>query len=84
MGGPDPSKVDSWLDPVLYVQSEDLRVYTQTSVMSAEDYSNLQGRLDQLRSYLATADPQSTPPPVIADVRDKIADGEAILGQAGV
>ncbi len=84
MGGPDPSKVDSWLDPVLYVQSEDLRVYTQTSVMSAEDYSNLQGRLDQLRSFLATADPQLHASPVIADVRDKIADGEAILGQAGV
>lgn len=84
MGGKDPSQVDSWLDPVLYVQSEDLRIYTQSAAMSAEDYSELQGTLDQLRGFLATADPQSTPPTLVAEVRDKIADAETILRQAGI
>ena len=84
MGGKDPSKVDSWLDPVLYAQSEDLKIYTQSNAMSAVDYSNLQGELDQLRGYLATTDPQSIPPTVVAEVRDKIADSETILRQAGI
>jgi len=84
MSGPDPSKVDSWLDPVLYVQSEELRVYAQTPTMSAEDYSHLQGKLDKLRGFLATADLQTTPIAVVNDVRDKIADAEAILSQGGV
>jgi len=52
--------------------------------MSAEDCSHLQGKLDKLRGFLSTADPQSTPPAVVADVRDKIADAEAILSQGGV
>jgi hypothetical protein len=31
MSNPDPSVVDSWLDPVLYVQGDDLRLYPQAA-----------------------------------------------------
>lgn len=84
MSGPDPSTVDSWLDPVLYVQREDLRVYAEGPTMSAAGYSHLQGQLDRLVGFLAIADPETTPREVVADVRDKIANAEAILSQAGV
>ncbi len=83
MGGADPSVQDSWLDPVLYVQSDDLRVFPQTAQMSADDYSKLQGKLDKYRGWLASQDPATADPAAIAEVRGHIADIEAILSQAG-
>jgi hypothetical protein len=83
MGGADPSQVDSWLDPVLYVQNDDLRVFPQTEVLSADDYTRMKGQLDQYRGFLASQDPDNTDPAVETDIRDRMADIEAILSQAG-
>jgi hypothetical protein len=83
MGGADPSVQDSWLDPVLYVQSDDLRVFPQTPDMSAGDYSKLQGKLDKYKGWLASQDPATADPAAINEVRGHIADIEALLSQAG-
>jgi hypothetical protein len=34
MSGADPSAADAWLDPVLYVQNDELRVFRATARLS--------------------------------------------------
>jgi hypothetical protein len=83
MGGEDPSAVDSWLDPVLYVQNDELRVFPPSAQFSPDDYAELQGKLDKYRGFLEAQDLATAEPQVIEDVRARIADTEAILAQAG-
>lgn len=81
LASPDPSVVDRWLDPVLYVQSEDLRVIAEGTA-HAGDVAQLQGRLDTLRAFRAQCT-SDTDPAVLAEVDRWIAESEAALGGAG-
>lgn len=84
MSGADPGVVDSWLDPVLYAQIDDLRVLPPSEQLSPEQYAELQGKLDQYRGSLATLDRATTDSQAIAEVEALIADAEALLAQAGL
>lgn len=55
LSDPDPAKVDSWLDPVLYVQADDLRVRPESAATAAE-HAPMQGRLDKFREVLLRPD----------------------------
>ena len=81
MGGPDPSKVDAWTDPVLDVQDDLFKVAPALPAQSPVDYARRQGRLDFWKGYLATLDPATTNPAVLADVLDIIEQIEASLAQ---
>lgn len=81
LAGPDPSTVDRWLDPVLYVQSEDLRVVAEEAA-HAGDVARLQGRLDTLRAFRGQCT-SDTDPAVLAEVDRWIAEAEAALSGAG-
>ena len=82
MGGPDPSKVDAWTNPVLYVQDDLFKVAPGPS--GAVPRSITQGgrvAWDFWKGYLATLDPATTNPAVLADVLDIIEQIEASLAQ---
>lgn len=81
MTGGDPSTVDSWTDPVLYVQDDWLEVFPGSPALSAGDYTRLKGQLDTWEGYLATLDPATTNPAVIAEVLERIASLRANLPQ---
>jgi hypothetical protein len=83
LSGTDPSALDTWLDPVLYVQNDDMRVFPPSEQLSPDDYAKLQGKLDKYRGFLASQDLATAKPEAIAEVRALIADAEAILKQAG-
>ncbi|WP_194288660.1 CHAT domain-containing protein [Ornithinicoccus halotolerans] len=55
LSDPDPATVEAWLDPVLYVQSEDLRVLPEVGTQ-AHEHARVQGRLDQFRGLLRSED----------------------------
>jgi CHAT domain len=82
MTGEDSSIVDSWTDPVLYVQDDWLEVFPGSPALSPTDYTRLKGQLDTWERYLATLDPATTNPAVIAEVLDKIASLRVQLAQA--
>jgi hypothetical protein len=79
LSGRDPCVKDSWLDPVLYVQNDDLRVFPPSKQLSPDYYAELQGKLDTYRKFLTAQDLATANPGAIAEVRDRIADAEAIL-----
>ena len=68
MSNGDPAAADSWLDPVLYAQREDLRIFPPQR-LSAEEIAELQGKLDKFRQFLATQETTTLAPEVEADVR---------------
>jgi hypothetical protein len=84
MSGADPSLVDSWLDPVLYVQRDDLRVFPPSQRLSPTDYAGLQGKLDLYRDSKAKLVDSAAPESTVAEVSARIADIEAMLVEAGV
>jgi hypothetical protein len=84
MSDGDPTAADSWLDPVLYAQMDDLRIFPPSGQLSPEDYAELQGRLDKFRAFLAAQDPATLAPDVEAEVRALIADTEEKLAEAGI
>ena len=84
MSGADPCAVDSWTDPVLYVQDDALRVFPPSQQLSPSGYATLRAKLDQFQGYLETLDPATTAPGIIDEVRDRIAELEAALRQAGM
>ena len=53
--GPDPTAVDTWSDPVLYVQHEPFRVLVAPREGAAESYQELRGELDWLEEFMETA-----------------------------
>jgi len=83
MSNGDPAKADSWLDPVLYAQMEELRIFPPQR-LSPEEIAELQGRLDKFRAFLAAQDPATLAPDVEAEVRALIADTEEKLASGGV
>jgi hypothetical protein len=83
IGGANPSVVDSWTDPVLYVQDDPFQVVAGSPAQPSADIARLQGRLDFWKGYLATLDPATTDPAIIADVLATIAKIQAILPQGG-
>lgn len=80
---------DAWTDPVLYVQDEPLRILpAQTSAATealrvAEARAAKQGKLDTLRGALASLDPATAPPGLIADLHERIAQLKAELADSG-
>jgi CHAT domain len=83
MSNGDPAEADSWLDPVLYAQMEELRIFPPQR-LSPEEIAELQGRLDKFRAFLAAQDPATLAPDVEAEVRALIADTEEKLASGGV
>jgi hypothetical protein len=78
--GVDPSKVDTWSDPVLYAQQDPLRIYiAPPGGLSASQHAELRGRLDGLLLYVKGLDPVTTPPGVRADVEGQIAELRSLL-----
>jgi hypothetical protein len=82
LSGADPALIDTWSDPVLYVQFDEMHVFRATAQMSASDYSALRGQLDVWQAYQATLDPARTPPEALAEVAARIAELEAALARA--
>jgi hypothetical protein len=83
LGGSDPLTVDTWSDPVLYVQDDPLRVFPPSPMMSPARFAELRGRLDTWIGVLARLDPQTTDPAVLADIQARVAQLQAELAQAG-
>ena len=72
---PDPVQQDTWSDPVLYVQTEPLRVYWDAGdKLSPADFAQMKGELDTWRARRATFDDATTDPLVLKDFDDHIAD----------
>jgi hypothetical protein len=67
----DPA-ADSWLDPVLYAQNDELKVIPSDRA-AAERIAELQGTLDQLRAFLDAHKAVGLEPGVEADVNRAIA-----------
>jgi glutathione S-transferase len=83
MSGADPSAADAWLDPVLYVQNDELRVFRATPHLSPAEYAQLQGKRDKYLEFLAAVDPLTTDQGVIDDVRLLLTQTETRLAEAG-
>ena len=83
MSGADPSRVDAWTDPVLYVQDDPFKVAPTLPTRSQVDYSRQRGKLDVWEGYLAKLDPATTNPAVLAEVLRTIAELRASLAQGG-
>ncbi|HJQ02485.1 MAG TPA: CHAT domain-containing protein [Jatrophihabitans sp.] len=94
MSNPDPDIVDSWLDPVLYAQADDLRVLIQIDDHPANVpyggkprplsyYADLQGKLDVYRGILARLDPAAVNQAAVTEVQTLIAETEALLAKEG-
>jgi hypothetical protein len=82
MSDGDPAAADSWLDPVLYAQREDLRIFPPQR-LSPEEIAELQGRLDKFRDFLAKQDAATLDPVVETEVRARIAEAEERLRTGG-
>lgn len=82
--GPDPSAVDTWSDPVLYVQYDAFRVFAPTPTLSSEDYSGIRGELDLWEGYLESVEARELDPAVRAEVEAKVATLRGVLADAGV
>ena len=81
MGGPDPSKVDAGTDPVLMSRTTCLRLPPPCRAVPRSITQG--GRVAWIsgKGYLATLDPATTNPAVLADVLDIIEQIEASLAQ---
>lgn len=73
MGGEDPSCVDVWSDPVLYAQSDDLRVVPVTPGLEPTRYARLQGERDSIVSYLRSIDAATANSDVVTDLQHLLA-----------
>jgi CHAT domain len=82
MSDGDPAAADSWLDPVLYAQREELRIFPPQR-LSPEEIAELEGRRDQFRDFLAKQHTTTLRPEVEAEVRAQIADAEEQLRTGG-
>jgi hypothetical protein len=82
MSNGDPSTDETWLDPVLYAQNDELRIFSPTQTLGSVSYSALQGQRDKYREYLRTQDPKTTNPQVLALAHERIAEIDAILDRA--
>jgi CHAT domain len=82
MSDGDPAGADSWLDPVLYAQREDLRIFPPQR-LSPEEIAEMEGQLDKFRQFLATQDTETLDHVVETEVRARIADVEARLRSSG-
>jgi len=82
LSGADPSAIDAWTDPVLYVQEDPLRVFPPSPFLSPADFAGLRGQLDVWERYLASQDPATAQPALIAEVRAEIDRLRTALGQA--
>ncbi len=84
MSGADPAGADAWTDPVLYAQSEELRVFVEggaaESTRTAEEAARLQGRLDEYRGFLERQDRAHTDPALVAQLEAAIAQMQRELG----
>lgn len=78
MSGADPAAMDSWSDPVLYVQSDPLRI-----VPRSVEFLALSAKRDQFVGFLAALDPATTQPGVIEDVQKRINAIEDELAAVG-
>lgn len=72
---------ETWADPVLYAQIDDLWVQAPSQDITPAAYAELQGRLDQYRDTLVTLDRTDADPAAVAEVQALIADAEAVLSQ---
>lgn len=83
ISGADPAGTDAWTDPVLYAQSEDLRVFVDGGAagggLTAPEAARLQGRLDEYRSFLQRQAGALTDPALIAQLEAAIAEMERTL-----
>ena len=61
------------------MQNDDLRVFPPSEQLSPDYYAELQGKLDTYHKFLEAQDLATAKPEVIAEVRARIADAEAIL-----
>ena len=80
LSAPDPEKVDSWTDPVLYAQYGDLEVLVPPPQVAPEVRIRIQGRIDQLKGGLAVAVASGAQPALLDELRNLITDLEAQLG----
>jgi hypothetical protein len=84
MGGPDPSAVDAWTDPVLYAQTQPLRIFLPSPQLSPAQYARLRAKIDVFEKWLANLDPATTDPALIDELRARKADLESKLTPAVV
>lgn len=82
--GPDPSAVDTWSDPVLYVQHDAFRVFPPSLQLSPADFSGIRGELDFWEGFLEREEATELDPAVRAEVEAKIATLRTTLAGAGV
>jgi hypothetical protein len=83
LSGIDPVAADSWTDPVLYVQDAQLQVFQPAPQLSSADFQHLRGKIDEFQARIATLDPATTPPQLMAELQARVAELEAELAQAG-
>lgn len=83
ISGADPAVADAWTDPVLYVQSDPLRVIAEggAGALPPAESARLLGELDTYRNYLARRDPD---PAMVASIEAKIAHIQQQLRGEGV
>jgi hypothetical protein len=75
VSGPDPVEVDTWSDPVLYVQGDTLQIYRQSGAapLSLPDFAGLQAQLDKWVTFRSTLDVDTAPPDAISETDARIA-----------
>lgn len=81
LGSPDPVLGDSWSDPVLYVQDDNLRIAIPPKQLPVDTYESLRGQLDTWEKYLASQDLSAISPAVLSEVTDRIVKLRAELSQ---
>lgn len=75
LSGTDPLLQDTWSDPVLYVQSDPLRVYWDGAAkLSPVEFTWLKAQLDMWRAQRSVLDEASTDPTVLRKIDAKIAE----------
>jgi hypothetical protein len=80
LSGPDPVTHDAWSDPILYVQTDPLRVYRDAAArLSPQDFVFLKAKLDVWRGQRATLDEATTDPEALAEIDARIAELEREL-----
>jgi glutathione S-transferase len=74
LSGDNPALLDSWSDPVLYVQRDALKVYREGNApMTLVEFNEVKAELDQWNAFRATLDPDTTPTEVIQGADARIA-----------
>lgn len=72
MARSNPTNTDGWSDPVLYVQSDALRIFPDSEDLSAVEFSELRGRLEFWEGYVASFDPQAFDPVLLGRAQEEI------------